>query len=65
VPPRQAEIADELEAPAVRAELSKSAAEIAAAENSDELSERVKLLAKREPDLTVNVLRMWLQGSKS
>jgi flagellar biosynthesis/type III secretory pathway M-ring protein FliF/YscJ len=36
-----------------------------AAEDPNELSERVRLVAKREPELTVNVLRMWLQDSKS
>jgi flagellar M-ring protein FliF len=73
VPAREVEIADELEAPAVRTALSPAAAEIAAAgaigpgaiaEDTDELSERVRQLAKREPDLTLNVLRMWLQESK-
>jgi flagellar M-ring protein FliF len=67
---REVEIADELAAPAARAALSPAAAEIAAAsiagagEDTNELSERVRLLAKREPDLTLNVLRMWLQESK-
>ena len=37
----------------------------ATAEENGELAERVRLLAKREPDLTVNVLRMWLQESKT
>jgi flagellar M-ring protein FliF len=71
---RQVEIADELEGPAARMALSPAAAEIAAAgalgpgavvEDSDGLSERVRQLAKSEPDLTLNVLRMWLQESKS
>jgi flagellar M-ring protein FliF len=71
---REVEITDELEGPAARATLSAAAAEIAAAgaigpgavlEDTDELSERVRQLAKREPDLTLNVLRMWLQESKS
>ena len=58
----------ELQSPAALAELSPAAAQIAAMaaaprvgdENSD-LAERVRLVAKREPALTVNVLRMWLQ----
>jgi flagellar M-ring protein FliF len=67
---REVEMADELAAPAARAALSPAAAEIAAAsfagagEDTNELSERVRLLAKREPDLTLNVLRMWLQENK-
>ena len=36
----------------------------AAQEDNNELSERVRLVVKREPDLTANVLRMWLQESK-
>jgi len=67
-----AEISDELEGPAARAELS-PAAEIAAAaaaalplpEENSALSDRVRLVAKREPELTANVLRMWLQDSKT
>jgi flagellar M-ring protein FliF len=70
---RKVEIADELDAPAARTQLSPAAAEIAAAaiaagpvlEDTNDLSERVRMLAKREPDLTLNVLRMWLQESKS
>ena len=38
---------------------------LASAEDNNELSERVRLVAKREPDLTANVLRMWLQESKT
>jgi flagellar M-ring protein FliF len=37
----------------------------AAAEDNNGLSERVRLVAKREPDITANVLRMWLQESKT
>jgi flagellar biosynthesis/type III secretory pathway M-ring protein FliF/YscJ len=37
----------------------------AQAEDNAELSERVRLVAKREPDLAANVLRMWLQESKT
>jgi flagellar M-ring protein FliF len=72
-PARKVGIPDELAAPAVRTELSPAAAEIAAgaiaaptaAEDNSELAERVRLLAKREPELTANVLRMWLQESRS
>ncbi len=62
----------ELEGPAARTELSAAASQIAAAVNAapaaeynSELAERVRMVAKREPELTVNVLRMWLQESKS
>ncbi|HUA64074.1 MAG TPA: flagellar basal-body MS-ring/collar protein FliF [Verrucomicrobiae bacterium] len=34
-------------------------------EDSHELAERVKQMAKRDPQVTANVLRMWLQDSKS
>jgi len=40
-------------------------AALTSAEDNNELSERVRLVAKREPDLTANVLRMWLQESKA
>jgi flagellar M-ring protein FliF len=40
-------------------------AALTSAEDNNELSERVRLVAKREPDLTANVLRMWLQQSKA
>jgi len=33
-------------------------------EDSHELAERVKVMAKRDPQVTANVLRMWLQDSK-
>jgi flagellar M-ring protein FliF len=68
-PLRAAEIPNELEGPAARTELSAAAAQIAAlqpppaAEDNAELAERVRTVAKREQDLTVNVLRMWLQES--
>ena len=70
-PAKQAELADELQAPAVHTELSPAAKEIAAAalaappaaEDHNELAERVRSVAKREPELTVNVLRMWLAES--
>ncbi len=59
----------ELEAPAALPELSAAAAQIAATaaphaiEDNGDLAERVRMVAKREPALTVNVLRMWLQES--
>jgi flagellar M-ring protein FliF len=70
---KQVEIVDELAAPAARTELSPAAAAIAAhalgsgavVEDTGDLSERVRQLAKREPDLTLNVLRMWLQEGKA
>ena len=69
---REVRLPGELEGPAARTELSATAAQIAAAvnaapvaEDNGELAERVRTVAKREPDLTVNVLRMWLQESKS
>ena len=69
---KQVELADELEGPAVRTELSAAAAQIAGAieapaivEDTDKLSERVRQVAKRDPELTLNVLRMWLQESKA
>jgi flagellar M-ring protein FliF len=72
-PAREVEIPDELQGPAVRAELGPAAAEIgapaiaapAAAEDNKELAERVRMVAKREPELTANVLRMWLQANRS
>jgi hypothetical protein len=58
----------ELQSPAALPELSAAATQIAAAaaapslaQDNGELAERVRLVAKREPALTVNVLRMWLQ----
>jgi flagellar M-ring protein FliF len=72
IPAKAVEMADELDAPAARTQLSPAAAEIAAAaigghvaEDTENLSDRVRQLAKREPDLTLNVLRMWLQESKT
>lgn len=64
-------IADELEGPAAVPELSAGAAGLAAAAagapallNHDELSERVRVAAKRDPELAVNVLRIWLQEAR-
>jgi flagellar M-ring protein FliF len=67
-PARDVGMPAELESPAALPELSPAASPIAgsttaprAVEDSGELAERVRLVAKREPALTVNVLRMWLQ----
>jgi len=67
-PAREVGMPAELEAPAALPELSAAAAQIAAgraaprlADESNELSERVRQLAKRDPALTVNVVRSWLQ----
>jgi len=72
-PPRRVEIPDELEAPAVRTELSPAAVELAAGmqetlapvDVDTDLAERVRAVARREPALTVNVLRMWLEENKT
>jgi len=73
-PARKVEVPDELQSPAARTELGPAAAEIAAAaaiaapsaaEENSELAQRVRMVAKREPELTANVLRMWLQESRS
>jgi flagellar M-ring protein FliF len=74
---RDMDFREELAAPAAHAELSATAAEVAggqltaaqaaqlAAEDHGELADRVRMLAKRDPAVTANVLRMWLQESKS
>jgi flagellar M-ring protein FliF len=70
-PAREASMPAELPAPAALTELSPGAAQTAAGaltaptavEEGNELAERVRSVAKREPALTVNVLRMWLQES--
>ena len=72
-PAREVEVPDELQASAARAELGPATAEIAAGaiaapaadEDNSELAQRVRMVAKREPELTANVLRMWLQESRS
>jgi len=71
VQPREVKIPAELEAPAALTQLSPAATEIAVGalaapsetEDNNELAERVRLAVKREPALTLNVLRMWLQES--
>ena len=75
--PGDIDFREELAAPAAHAELSPAASEIAggqltaseaarlAAEDHGELADRVRMLAKRDPAVTANVLRMWLQESKS
>jgi flagellar M-ring protein FliF len=63
-----AAVAASAAAPAAAPVVPPPAAPVAAltsAEDNNELSERVRLVAKREPDLTANVLRMWLQESKA
>ena len=71
-PAKEASLPVELQAPAALKDLSPAAAaQIAAsaaaappaAEDNSELAGRVRLVAKRDPALTVNVLRMWLQES--
>jgi flagellar M-ring protein FliF len=71
-PAGEASLPAELQAPAALKEISPAAeAQIAAsaagappaAEDNSELAGRVRLVAKRDPASTVNVLRMWLQES--
>jgi flagellar M-ring protein FliF len=70
-PPEEVKMPAELPGPAATTELSPAttqagALELAApAADTDQLAERVRLVAQREPELTVNVLRMWLQESPS
>jgi len=72
-PVREVGMPAELQAPAAFTELSPAAAHIAvgaaaappATEDNSELAERIRLVSKREPALTVNVLRTWLQEPKS
>jgi flagellar biosynthesis/type III secretory pathway M-ring protein FliF/YscJ len=64
-----------LDAPAVPTDLSPTAAAIAngqappaariEAKTPNELAERVRPIAKRDPAVTANVLRMWLQESRT
>ena len=71
-PVREIEIPDELDAPAVNTELSAAATAAitggapaitagALVEEFDPLTERARVQAKKGPDMTVNILRMWLQ----
>ena len=77
--PRPAEYSDELAAPAVRTELSPAAAEIAAGlpapdqpatsetaagSGKLDLTDRVRRVAQGDPNVTANVLRVWLQESR-
>jgi flagellar biosynthesis/type III secretory pathway M-ring protein FliF/YscJ len=72
-PAKTVETPDELTGPAVRTELSPAAAALLSTaappaisnEERSDLAERVRMLAKREPDATANVLRMWLQNGKA
>ena len=50
-------------APAAKIDLSPHARQIAEGER-DQLAERIRQLAKRDPAATANVLRMWLQDSE-
>ena len=74
------EMRSELEEPEVRTQLNPAAAALISAgevapygathqasssEDRAELADRVRLLAKREPTVTANVLRMWLQDGKA
>ena len=74
------EMRSELEEPEVRTQLNPAAAALISAgevtpygathqtsssEDRAELADRVRLLAKREPAVTANVLRMWLQDGKA
>jgi flagellar M-ring protein FliF len=63
-PAAAAEIAG-AQAPPLGGATASSLAAPAAGEETQDLSERVRLVAKREPDVTANVLRMWLQETKS
>jgi len=72
------DVFDELSSPAVHTQLSPaasaivSAGELAAADertlaegNHDELAERVRQSVRRDPAETANVLRMWLQETRT
>jgi flagellar M-ring protein FliF len=73
--PREPALPPELDAPAVPTDLSPTAAAIAngqappaariEAKTPNELAERVRPIAKRDPAVTANVLRMWLQESRT
>jgi flagellar M-ring protein FliF len=73
--PREPALPPELDAPAVHTELSPTAASIANGQappaarietkTPNELAERVRPIAKRDPAVTANVLRMWLQESRT
>jgi flagellar M-ring protein FliF len=72
-PENDVSIPAELQAPAAFAELSPAAAQVAASpamaqsaiEDNSGVAERVRMVAKRDPALTANVLRTWLQESSS
>jgi flagellar biosynthesis/type III secretory pathway M-ring protein FliF/YscJ len=52
------------ETAAAHLDLSPAAQQISEGDR-DQLAERIRQLAKRDPAATVNVLRMWLQESQS
>ena len=69
--PPEPELAAELEAPAAHAELSQAAVAIArgqaaaARPEPNEMGDRIRPLVKRDPAITANVLRLWLQEHRS
>jgi flagellar biosynthesis/type III secretory pathway M-ring protein FliF/YscJ len=67
--PKDAELPPELEAPSEQTELSPTDVAIAKARVplppvSHELADRILPIVKRDPAVTANVLRMWLQESR-
>jgi flagellar M-ring protein FliF len=75
---KEVDVLDELSSPAARAQLSPAAAamlsagELAAADertiaegSHNELAERVRQSVKSDPAATINVLRMWLQDTRT
>jgi len=69
--PPEPELAAELEAPAAHAELRQAAVAIAKAQAAaarpepNEMGDRIRPLVKRDPAITANVLRLWLQEHRS
>jgi len=69
--PPDPELAAELEAPAAHAELRQAAVAIAKAQAAaarpepNEMGDRIRPLVKRDPAITANVLRLWLQEHRS
>jgi flagellar M-ring protein FliF len=69
--PPEPELAAGLEAPAAHAELSQAAVAIArgqaaaARPEPNEMGDRIRPLVKRDPAITANVLRLWLQEHRS
>jgi flagellar biosynthesis/type III secretory pathway M-ring protein FliF/YscJ len=48
-----------------RIDAPRSGANALTEEDRDQLADRVRLLAKRDPAVTANVLRMWLQDTEA